>query len=209
MIACAKGSDGLEAGGGDTTGGGRGGAGGASASSTGGAGSPSSASGASPASSGSSGSDDGGAMCDYAAPNTCATGTQMADVPGDAGAAMQVQHGTTSQWLTIRIVETEFDPVSRDEEPLSYTATLKSPPGMVFDLFVQEGPNDGGAVCNAAPVMGTGAGDTKTVVSTWNDNISFGDDKDDHRYLSIEVRYVSGTACGPAAQWTLTVAGHT
>jgi hypothetical protein len=39
--------------------------------------------------------------------------------------------------------------------------------------------------------------------------VEIGDDKDDHRHLSIEVKYVSGTACGAAAQWTLTVTGHT
>jgi hypothetical protein len=41
------------------------------------------------------------------------------------------------------------------------------------------------------------------------DNISLGDDEDDHHYLNIEVRYISGTACGAAAEWSLTIAGHT
>jgi len=133
----------------------------------------------------------------------------MAEVAGDDGAQVQTQFGTTSQWITVRIVETKFDPVDQNKNAMSYTVTLQSPPGMDFDVYVQEGPNDGGAVCNGAPQKGSGVAGAESVKATWNDNISFGDDKDDHRYLSIEVRYVSGTKCGSEAQWKLTVAGHT
>lgn len=151
----------------------------------------------------------GGEPCDYTSPNACSNAVEMAPVAGDDGAGVATQYGTTSQWFLIRITETKFDPVDQNENPMSYTVTLESPPGMDFDLFVQEGASDGGQVCNAAPVKGTGQAGVESVKSSWSDAIEFGDDKDDHRYLSIEVKYISGSACGADAEWKLTVKGHT
>lgn len=203
--ACAEGSN-TNLGNGVGGEGGRWGSGGASATSST---SSSSGEGGGGGAGGGGGSGGSVSMCMYAAPNTCAAGVMIAEVPGDDGAVVQTQFGTTSQWLTVRIVETKFDPVDQNKNHMSYTVTLQSPPGMDFDVYVQEGPNDGGAVCNGVPKKGTGTSGTETVKSSWNDNTSFGDDKDDHRYLSIEVRYVSGTKCGAEAQWKLTIAGHT
>lgn len=67
----------------------------------------------------------------------------------------------------------------------------------------------GGGASSSLSSSGGGAEGTESAKSSWSDDIDFGDDNDDHRYLSIEVRCVSGSACGAAAQWSLTVAGHT
>jgi len=199
-LGCAEGSDGID------PDGGFGGDGGAapSGASSGSATSSASTSGSSASTSATASSSSGG-MCNYDSPNTCQAATIMAEISGDAGTPMQVQHGNTSEWLAIRVVETQYDPIEGDEEPFSYKVTLQSPAGMDFDVFVQLGPNDGGAVCNAATAQGMGSGGIETISGSWSDNISFGDDQDDHRWLSIEVRYVSGTACGADAEWTLTV----
>jgi hypothetical protein len=43
------------------------------------------------------------------------------------------------------------------------------------------------------------------VSSSWSD-VAF---SDDDRWISFEVRYISGEVCDPAPEWTLTVTGHT
>ena len=89
--------------------------------------------------------------------------------------------------------------INHDE---SYTATLKSPPGMPFDLYVYTGdassPN-----CLATPVLGSGT--PESVSDQWPDVVF----QDDSRWITFEVRSVSGQPCTPTAKWTLTVVGNT
>lgn len=146
-----------------------------------------------------------GGTCSYAANTTCNTATLLSEIPGDEGAPRVTQTGTITTFLRLQVRETQFDPIEGDEEPLSYKLVLTSPPGMDFDVFSQEGPNDGGVVCTGTMLTGTEAGQVDTLASTWADNIDFGDDKDDHRWISVEVRYVSGSACDDDARWTLAI----
>jgi hypothetical protein len=44
----------------------------------------------------------------------------------------------------------------------------------------------------------------EAITAQWDDT-----NGNDDRWVTLEVRYVSGQACGGAAKWTLTVAGHT
>lgn len=84
----------------------------------------------------------------------------------------------------------------------SYTVTLESPPGMLFDLYVYAGDSNA-PNCLAAAVSGTGSPESFT--GQWGD--SFG--TDDNRWIAFEVRSVSNMPCTSSAEWKLTVVGNT
>jgi hypothetical protein len=100
------------------------------------------------------------------------------------------------------LVNDSFDPFS--SAPESFTATLTSPPGMRFDLYAYESmiSDKPMADCLALPLGGMGT--PETITDQWPDTSGT-----DNRTILFEVRYISGMACGAAAQWTLTIAGHT
>jgi hypothetical protein len=153
-----------------------------------------------------SSSSTGGMMqvCSYGSPNQCASATQLSSISGDKNSS-QSATGQTSQWFKIHVKE---DVGSIFPEDLNYLVTLTSPANMDYDLYVHHGPKGGSADCNAAATKGTGNATTDEVYKKWKDEQGLGG-KDDSVWLCIEVRYVSGTECGPAAEWTLTVKGHT
>jgi|HubBroStandDraft_6_1064221.scaffolds.fasta_scaffold345013_3 hypothetical protein len=113
---------------------------------------------------------------------------------------MDTVSGTTSQWFKVLVndVHEYFS-----SPPDSFTATLTSPPGMRFDLYAYEGTIGGTMTDCDAPAIHP-MGDPETISDQWP-----GSDGTTNRWLVFEVRYISGTACGSAAQWTLTVAGNT
>jgi hypothetical protein len=165
-------------------------------------GSASSASGASSgtsssASSSGSGGQGGADGCDHSATQTCITAIELPGFYGDADGEPSTAKGTKAAWYKVLITEDSI--LSKD---LSYTATLVSPPGMVFQLFAFNGdattPNCLGEALVAV-------GDPPSVSSSWSD-VAF---SDDDRWISFEVRYISGEVCDPAPEWTLTVTGHT
>ncbi|MGK4007493.1 hypothetical protein WMF31_33035 [Sorangium sp. So ce1036] len=136
--------------------------------------------------------------CDYGAPAMCSGAEALREIAGDVGSDSVVTRGSTSRWFKINIAD---DSGSTDR--ISFTARLTSPPGMNFDLFVYQGDSDA-PDCYASGTKGTGSPD-EVVAAGWNDVPIF----ETNRWLSIEVRYVSGTACGSEATWTLTVQGNT
>lgn len=144
-----------------------------------------------------------GMMCDYDAPDTCATAEIMPAIAGDMGGPTVTRYGSTSKWFKVHIQEQDS---SIFETDLSYTVTLVSPPGMDYNLKVYQGPQAGSPDCNVSPL--NGAGSPEVVSASWDDDQGFGGE-DDSVWLNIEVVYVSGTACDQAAEWTLTVAGNT
>jgi hypothetical protein len=104
--------------------------------------------------------------------------------------------GETSRFVAVSVVEADSSfPLIN----VAFTATLTSPPGMNYDLYVYQ-PG-----CTMAYGQSTnGAGTTDTLASGWGDTLG----PDDTRTVIFEIRYVSGSACGPDAAWTLTVAGN-
>jgi hypothetical protein len=144
-----------------------------------------------------------GMMCDYESPDDCATAEILPAMAGDEGGPTVTRMGSTSKWFKVHIQEQDS---SISETDLSYTVTLISPPGMNYDLRVYQGEQDGGPNCGAAPK--DGAGTPEVVSDSWDDDQGIGGE-DDSVWLNIEVLYVSGSACGPNAAWTLTVAGNT
>ncbi len=144
-------------------------------------------------------------MCSYASPNQCPTATALPNIAGDKNGAPVTATGQTSQWLKMKVEEQVS---SIFPEDLSYTATLSWPAGMSYELYIQEGPKGGGPDCGAGPFQAAVNGTSATLHRSWSDQQGLGG-KDDSLWLCIEVRYVSGKDCGAAAQWSLSVQGHT
>ncbi len=150
--------------------------------------------------------DGGGMNCDFASPNTCMTAETVPSVAGDENDPVQTRFGVTSKWLQVQITEENSSVLSDD---LSYTVTLTSAPGTDYDLIVHQGAEDGPPNCTVAPRPTTDLGNGVEEVSAgWDDDQGIGGE-DDSLWLSIEVRYVSGTACDASAQWTLEIEGDT
>jgi hypothetical protein len=145
----------------------------------------------------------GGGTCDFTSPNDCAGAVVLPEVAGDKNQPPAVVTGSTSEWFRILIGEQDGN---ISEEDLSYTVTLTSPAGMDYDLIVHPGSQDGPPNCNATAILGQGQ--PETVSQSWDDDQGIGGEDDDV-WLSIQVVYVSGMVCGPSAEWTLTIQGHT
>jgi hypothetical protein len=139
-----------------------------------------------------------GGSCDFSAPNSCITTQQLPSIAGDDGNDVRSAQGIGSKWFEIFVEESVSSII--DYPPLSFTATLVSPPTTSYDLYVYFG-DSAGISCSAVPLHGTG--NPAIVSDTWGDNIG----TDDSTWLVVEVRYVSGHDC--STQWSLTIAGNT
>jgi hypothetical protein len=130
------------------------------------------------------------------APHPCTEAEDLGAINGDQGSMTVTATGSTSRWLALNVAE-----ISYNSRNVSYRATLTSPPGVDWDLYVYNGTVDG-FDCAAQPTVASG--DPETVYKTWSDENGV----DDSRIIGFEVRWVSGEACVDAAAWTLTVEGH-
>ncbi len=172
---------------------------GSSTSGTGGAGAGGGSSSSSTSSSSSSSSGSSGSECDYSALNSCPASETLSAVDGDQHSDTRTIKGTTSRWFKVLVSEAVSSFISFPK--LSYTATLATPPGMDFDLFEYDGTISTPS-CSGNPKHATG--NPEAVSSSWGDTLGV----DDTRWLTLEVRYISGEMC-PSNPWTLTVKGHT
>lgn len=148
----------------------------------------------------SSSSSTGGPTCDFTAPADCTNAEQLAAIDGDDNHDKRTATGNTSRWFKVEVVESVSSII--DYPSLSYTATLTSPPGASYGLFVYTGGTSG-PTCFAA--VKQGAGNPAVVSDSWGDTLA----SDDTTWITVEVRHLSGDACGPSDQWTLTVEGNT
>jgi hypothetical protein len=147
----------------------------------------------------SSSSSTGGSNCDYGSPNICSGSETMSAIAGDKGNDTRIVKGTTSKWFKVQVNEAVSSIISFPQ--LSYTATLATPAGMDFDLFEYDGTTSTPS-CAGNPKHAQG--NPESVSDVWGDTLN----SDDTRWITLEVRYISGEVC-PANQWMLTVQGHT
>jgi hypothetical protein len=139
----------------------------------------------------------GGSGCSFTSSDTCLNAIELPSINGDTDNDTRTKKGTTSAWFKVLVTEG-----SNFSNGLSYTASLVSPPGFLFELFAYEG--DGSVPdCLAEALLAVGS--PPSVSGSWSDTFNF----DDQRWISLEVRYISGQGCDPAPEWTLTVQGHT
>lgn len=150
----------------------------------------------------SSGDSGGEPQCPQLA--TCPTATVIGEVSGDTGSPSLSREGTEPVWLTLQVTE-DNDGVTG--EAVSFTATLTSPPGYDFDLFVSRGPLGGATGCGGTMQMSTSAGPDDVVHMSWGEG-ALANGADDRAWIAIEIRPKDGV-CDPTASWSLLVEGDT
>src|SRR5262245_28757240 len=142
----------------------------------------------------STGGNGGAGGCDLNSPNTCETAEALMDIDGNQGMQTVTVEGTGSKWFQIKIVDATLG------RP-SYTATLTSAMGTDYDLYVSHG-DENGPDCSFPQLPATGM--PESITQFWAGVIG----QDDSRYLSLEIRHVSGGTCAETAKWTLTIQGN-
>jgi hypothetical protein len=149
------------------------------------------------------GSSSGNPSC--AAPQPCTGSTDLGSVSGDTGSDVKTVTGSASQWFRVRVTE---DDTGLAGVQLWLTATLTSPPGTNFDLYVYVPASAGNTLeCTEVSAQSTSTGSTDTAQVKFGESGMFANGSADDRYVTIEVRHVSGT-CDPSAKWTLNIEGN-
>lgn len=150
---------------------------------------------------GTGGPSGGGSACD--SPNACGGSTDLGSVSGDTGADVRTADGASSQWLKVHVTE---DDSGFTGVPLWMTATLVSPPGTNFDLYVYV-PDSDTIECSAVTAQSTSTSSTDSKQVKFGELSLLANGASDSRTVTIEVRHVSGP-CDPSAKWTLKVEGN-
>lgn len=141
-------------------------------------------------------------------PNACANATELPSIAGDQEADVADATGSTSQWFRIYVREDYHAPLIGRK--LRVTITLDSPEGANYDLYAYFDENSAQIACGSpSGESRKPAGQQDTVSLVWGEEEGVGipNASDDSRWVSIEVRRVSGS-CDASAPWTLTVYGH-
>ena len=140
-------------------------------------------------------------MCVQA--DTCATATVIGMVSGDKDSDPIQIMGNEPRWLTFQVTE---DDDSIAGENVAFTATLDSPGGADFDLYVYRGPSNGTTGCNGTADDSTSSGPQDVVHMSWGEG-GVANGGDDRAWIAVEI--VPKTDCDGIAMWTLTVEGDT
>lgn len=148
-----------------------------------------------------SGGSGGGVSCD--ATSTCMTATDLGSMSGDQGSDSVSQQGATSAWFMVRLNEDDNSVLGNK---LQMYATLQSPPGANFDLFVYV-PSSDARECSTVSATSTSTGSFDSANVSFGEGGSLSNGSNDSRTVTVEVRHVSGT-CSPTAKWTLNLYGN-
>jgi hypothetical protein len=153
---------------------------------------------------GSSTGDDTGSSVACSNALTCATASVLGMVSGDESSPNLQAMGTEPTWLAFRVSEDNDSPIG---ESLSFTATLQSPAGYDFDLYVWRGADGASNGCNGTLQQSTAASGPDVVHMDWGE-AGVANGSDDGRWIAVEIRSKDGI-CDPNAAWTLLVEGDT
>jgi hypothetical protein len=146
---------------------------------------------------------DGGTGGSCTSTNTCAGATNLGSISGDTGADVVSAQGHTSQWFTVRVTE---DDSGVTGVQLRMTATLTSPPGTNYDLYVYV-PGSDTLECSAVSYQSTNTGSSDSATAKFGESGLLSNGSADDRTVTVEVRHVSGT-CDPNNKWKLQLAGN-
>lgn len=141
-------------------------------------------------------------MCPQLA--TCATATVIGQVSGDTASPDLGVDGTEPTWVSLQVTE---DNDALTGEAVSFTATLASPPGVDFDLYVYRGASGGSTGCGGVAQQSTSAGPTDVVHMSWGEG-GVANGIDDRAWVAIEIR-PKADVCDDMASWVLTIEGGT
>lgn len=137
------------------------------------------------------------------APAACAAATDLGTVSGDEASNVLTAEGTGSKWLRVWVTEDD-DGVAGVE--LRATATLTSPPGTNFDLYVYTGSSSAHE-CSAVAAQSTNGSGTDSAQVSFGESGLLANGSNDSRYVTVEVRHVSGP-CSANSKWSLAFAGN-
>lgn len=145
---------------------------------------------------------DGANLCPSS--ETCAAAMMLGTVSGDTQNQKLMASGYQSAWFRVRVTEND------DNFPgltLRVAATVTSPAGVAFDMFVYvNAGTDVAAECSTTTGTKTTNGSVTQVRAEWGEG-AVPNGGDDSRNVTIEVR-PAGTSCMPSATWQLEVEGN-
>jgi hypothetical protein len=135
---------------------------------------------------------------------TCQTPRDLGAIAGDADAPQRTERGTCSEWLRIRVTESN---AGVWVAPMKLNLTLSSPPGADFDLHVYVNKDTDVLECTKEEVKSELPANRSDVAQvTWGESWS-GNNTDDQRPVSIEVRAKDPASCGKG-EWVLILEGN-
>jgi hypothetical protein len=144
---------------------------------------------------------DAGGTINCAATSTCATANSTGSVSGDTTSAPVVVTGDTSAWVLVRVTE---DDSGTFGVKLSLRATLASPAGANFDLYMYE---DAPTQCTTATKQSVMTSGSDVINTSFGESGFFSNGSKDDKDIYVEVRQVSGS-CKAGTNWTLTFEGN-
>jgi len=147
--------------------------------------------------------DDGGPMGDCPNLDTCQGASGIGLVSGDESSRTIGASGSESTWIEFQVTENDDALVGA---AMSFTATLSSPAGADFDLYVYRGMEGGNTGCNGFMQQSTSAGSQDAVSMTWGEGV-VPNGLDDGVWVAVEIR-AKDDMCAPGQQWMLTVEGN-
>lgn len=133
---------------------------------------------------------------------TCPTATVLGMVSGDESSPSLEADGSEPTWLAFQVTEDNDSALGED---LSFTATLQSPPGYDFDLYVYRGADGASNGCNGTLQQSTAASGMDVVSMSWGEG-AVANGGDDRRWIAVEI-VAKNDMCDPGATWTLTIDG--
>ncbi len=148
-------------------------------------------------------SDSGGVPGDCDDGSTCASAAVVGGIAGDEPSQLSTS-GDTDTWVTLQVSENNSDVIG---EQLTFTASLTSPAGSDFDLFVFRGNQGSATGCGGQQDNSTNAVGIDSVFMSWGEG-ALANNADDSAWVAIEIRSKNGM-CVQGAEWTLTVIGDT
>lgn len=145
--------------------------------------------------------DSGPVMSCAPATNTCLNAIDLGAIRADEGGDVATRSGAATTWFKLRA--TEGDTGGPGGKRMKIRATVTSPAGANFDVFVHLAGDGSSTNCTTPTSSSTTAVATEQAQVEWGETSLFNGDEDD-RWVTIEVRWVSGT-CAASSNFTLTV----
>ena len=131
--------------------------------------------------------------------------SSLGSVSGDTGSGHLQTGGMKPGWVKVRVTE--------DDEGIGGTsmrvrAVLQAAAGTDFSLFAYLNPGSDVQECSSSSIFSMNpAGQLEEVSLEWGETGWTANGKDDDRWVTFEVRYVSGD-CLNAGMWKLDVYGN-
>ena len=149
-----------------------------------------------------SSSDDGMPVPECPNETVCGNAEVIGMVSGDSNSPAIQASGSEPVWLTFQVTE-DNDAVTG--EALAFTATLSSPPGVDFDLYVYRGAANGQTGCGGVMDSSTAAVGNDVVHMGWGEG-GVANGVDDRSWVAVEI-IPKGDMCPYGGQWSLNVVG--